>query len=234
MTTALADIQGTQTNVRIAPSWSGGYTLPGTRGWYENASGGFILETSDAWKWFAASRIFPRITSSSRIDRRQVRFVVHVQDIFTLPVARQVRELQAALSVNKSELARILRVTRPTVYDWLDGGEPNADNVARIRTLVRLFSEARVSANNPLLPRFVRSPLEPGDQALVDLLCEETITEAIVKKLIHRAKALGDAMDTQREMREARLRAAGFEEPDADQRTANLAANTALMAWPRE
>ena len=52
----------------------------------------------------------------------QVRFVVHVQNIFTLPVARQVRELQAALSVNKSELARILRVTRPTVYDWLDGG----------------------------------------------------------------------------------------------------------------
>ena len=234
MTTALADIQGTQTNVRIAPSWSGGYTLPGTRGWYENASGGFILETSDAWKWFAASRIFPRITSSSRIDRRQVRFVVHVQNIFTLPVARQVRELQAALSVNKSELARILRVTRPTVYDWLDGGEPNTDNVARIRALLQLFSEARISASDPLFPRFVRSSLEPGGRSLLDALCEETIVEATVKNAIHRAKALGDAMDTRREIREARLRQAGFDEPDAGQRKANLAANAALMAWPRE
>ena len=40
------------------------------------------------------------------------------------PVAGQVRELRAALSVNKSELAKILRVSRPTVYAWLDGKKP--------------------------------------------------------------------------------------------------------------
>ena len=96
---------------------------------------------------------FPRITSSSRIDRRYVtQVVVYLSDASTLPVARQVRELRAALSLNKSELARVLRVTRPTVYDWLDGGEPNADNVARIGQLLRLVSQARVSSRNPALP----------------------------------------------------------------------------------
>jgi len=49
---------------------------------------------------------------------------------------------------------------------------------------------------------------------------------------VGRAKALGDAIDAEREEREARLRDAGFEEPDAEQRRANLATNVALMEWP--
>ena len=154
--------------------------------------------------------------------------------IGTLPIARQVRELQAALSVNKSELARILRVSRPTVYDWLEGGEPNADNRLRIGTLVGLVSECRVSANNPLVPRFVRFALAPGDRSVLELLGEETIDEVTAKDVIRRAKALGDAMDAQREEREGRLREAGFEELDAEQRRVNLATNVALMEWPRE
>ncbi|MYI07444.1 MAG: hypothetical protein F4059_09065 [Gemmatimonadetes bacterium] len=109
-------------------------------------------------------------------------------------IARQVRELQAALSINKSELSRILGVSRPTVYDWLDDGEPNADNRARIRTLMRLLAESGVSADNPLFPRFVRSALEPGNQILLDVLSEETIDEVTAKDLIRRAKAVGDAM----------------------------------------
>ena len=35
---------------------------------------------------------------------------------------------------------------RPTVYDWLDGGEPNADDRRRIRTLMGLLVDCRVSA----------------------------------------------------------------------------------------
>ena len=177
---------------------------------------------------------FPRITSSSRIDRRDIgRLVLRAQPISTLPIARQVRELQAALSVNKSELARILGVSRPTVYDWLDAGEPNADNRSRIRTLLRLLSESLVSANNPLFPRFVRSALEPEEQSLLELLGEEMIDEVTAKNAIRRVKVLGDAMGAEREEREARVRGAGFEEVDGGQRKANLARNVGLMGWPR-
>ena len=234
MTTDLTRTQRAQTTTRSTPSWGGGSVLRGTLGWYGDASGGFFLDTLDEWNPNLAFLVFPRITSSSRIDRRDIgRFVLRPQHISTLPIARQVRELHAALSINKSELARILRVSRPTVYDWLDGGDPNADNVLRIRTLLRLVSASRVSANNPLFSRFVRSELEPGNQILLDLLSEEMIDEVTANNLIRRAKALGDAMDAQREEREARLREAGFEEPDAEQRKANLATNVALMEWPR-
>ena len=234
MTTGHARTHGPQTRTRSPSSWGGGSVVRGTPGWYGDASGGFFLKSLDEWNPRLAFLVFPRITSSSRIDRRDIgRFVLQPQHISTLPIARQVRELQAALSINKSELARILRVSRPTVYDWLDGGEPNADNRLRIRTLVGLVAEARVSANKPLFPRFVRSALEPGDRSLLELLGEETIDGVTAKDVIRRAKALGDAMDAQREKREARLRGAGFEEPEAEQRRGNLATNMGLMEWPR-
>ena len=122
-----------------------------------------------------------------------MRFADRTHHLSTLPVADQVRELQTALSVNKSELARILRVSRPTVYDWLDDGQPNPGNRARIRTLTRLLSQPGVSANNPLFPRFVRSAIEPGERILLDVLSGETIGEVTAGKLIRMAKALGDA-----------------------------------------
>ena len=144
----------------------------------------------------------------------------------------QIRELQAALSINKSELARILRVSLPTVCDWLDGPEPSPDNRSRIRTLVGLLVECRVSARNPLFPRFVRSAVEPGDRSLLELLGEKLIDEVTAKDVIRRAKAIGDAIDARREEREARLRKAGFEEVDNEQQKANLARNVGLLRWP--
>ena len=217
MTTGHARTQRAQTTTRPPSSWGGGTVVRGTLGWYGDASGGFFLKSLDEWNPRLAFLVFPRITSSSRIDRCDIgRFVLQAQPISTLPIARQVRELQAALSVNKSELARILGVSRPTVYDWLDGGEPNADNRSRIRTLLRLVSGSQVSADDPLVPRFVRSGLESGDRSLLELLGEEEIDEVTAKSVIRRAKALGDAMDAQREEREARVREAGFEEVDAE------------------
>ena len=234
MTTGHARTHGPQNKTRPPSSWGGGSVVRGTPGWYGDASGGFFLKSLDEWNPRLAFLVFPRITSSSRIDRCDIgRFELGSEPIATLPIARQVRELQAALSVNKSELARILRVSRPTVYDWLDGGEPNADNRSRIRTLLRLVSGSRVSADDPLFPRFVRSTLEPGDRSLLELLGEEAIDEVTAKNVIRRAKALGDAVDARREKREARLRAAGFEEPEAEQRRGNLATNVGLMEWPR-
>ena len=110
----LARIQDSRTPGRAAPGWGGGDALLGTVGWYWDASGGFIPGTPDTWNPQVAFLVFPRITSSPRIERRAMsRFAARSHHISTLPVADQVRELQTALSVNKSELARILRVSRP-------------------------------------------------------------------------------------------------------------------------
>ena len=195
MTTGHARTQRAQTRTRPPSWWGGGSVARGTLGWYGDASGGFFLKSLDEWNPRLAFLVFPRIASSSGIDRCKIGgFGMDSRPIGALPIAWQVRELQAPLSVNKSELARILRVSRPTVCDWLDGGEPNAGNRGRIWRLLRLGAEARVSAGNPLFPRFVRSALEPGDRSLLELLGEEAIDEVTAKDVIRRVKALGDAI----------------------------------------
>ena len=82
------------------------------------------------------------------------------RETVALPVIEQMQELQAALSLNKAQLAGILRVTRPTLYDWLRGREPNAANAGRVDTLLRILARASVSSASPLNARFVARSLE--------------------------------------------------------------------------
>lgn len=235
MTPNLTEIQEKQMAERTLQSQTGSDALRGTWGWYSDASGAFIIETPEAWDPCLVSLIFPRITSSPRIDRCDIgEFAAPSRHISTRPISGQVRELQAALSITKSELARILRVSRPTVYDWMNDGQPGPKNVSRIRRLLSILAESRISASNSLFPQFVRSPVEPGGQVLLSLLCEETIAEVTIKNVIRKVKALGDAVDAGRQEREARLRTAGFEELDVEQRKAILARNVARSPWPRE
>lgn len=56
---------------RGRPSSAPANSVPrGTRGWYGDASGAVLIETLDGWNAHLAYLVFPGITSSSRIDRR--------------------------------------------------------------------------------------------------------------------------------------------------------------------
>lgn len=151
-----------------------------------------------------------------------------------LSSSEQVHEVLAALSLNKTQLADVLRVSRPTLYDWLEGKEPNVANAQRLRLLVKLLSMAGVSAAAALSPRFLREALEPGELSLLEMLKADTLDEGRIAKALAEAKALERQVEEARLAREARLRALGFEEPTAEQRKANLALNVALSEWPKD
>ena len=145
-----------------------------------------------------------------------------------VPVADQLKELRSALSLNKSQLARILQVTRPTIYEWYEGKEPNATNSERIRTLLRVLVRGAVSGARPLNARFVRQPAGLAEPSLLDLLCEDRLDQEHVARALKRARNLGAAAFRKRKNREDRLRALGFEDPSGDQRKELLARNVAL------
>lgn len=70
MTTGHAGTHGPRKKTR-PPSPAPESGVPrGTRDWYGDASGPFLIETLDEWNAHLAYLVFPRITSSSRIDRR--------------------------------------------------------------------------------------------------------------------------------------------------------------------
>lgn len=146
----------------------------------------------------------------------------------------QALEVLAALSLNKTLLAEVLRVSRPTLYDWLEGKEPNVANAQRLRSLIQLLANAGVTADDALSPRFVRESFNEAEPSLLDLLKADTIDDARVERILIAAKALDNEADKMRLDRESRLRALGFEEPSAAQRKANLATNAALREWPKD
>ena len=154
------------------------------------------------------------------------------RDVPELSMVELVQDLQAALSLNKSQLARVLRVSRAALNDWLRGREPNAANAERAHILLRCLAQARVTAARPLNARFVRQPADVAGPALLDILGEEQIDEDRVVAAIQQARALGDAAARRRAAREERLRNLGFEDPGREQRTEQLARNMALRAWP--
>lgn len=153
-------------------------------------------------------------------------------NLLALPVAEQVRDVAAALSLNKSQLARILKVTRATMDSWRRGGEPSAANVERLHRLVGILQLASVSGTAPLNARFVRHRSKPGQASLIELLSEEELAPDPIVQQLRVARALGDADAQRARVREERLRSRGFEEPDAATRRERLALNMALKKWP--
>ena len=154
------------------------------------------------------------------------------RNVLQLSIVEQVQELHAALSLNKSQLAQVLRVSRPALYDWLRGREPNVANRERVHTLLRCLAQGRVSSAGPLNARFVRQPADLDEPALLELLYEERIDEDRVVGAIERARVLRDAATQRRAAREERLRGLGFEDPGYEQRREQLARNMALRDWP--
>jgi transcriptional regulator with XRE-family HTH domain len=153
--------------------------------------------------------------------------------VLALSIADQAREALASMSLNKTQLAEVLGVSRPTLYDWLDGKEPNASNTQRLTTLLRLLSNAGVTSANPLSPRFLRQPLSEGGTPLLEALKAESIDEQLVSSLVREAQSLGSEAENRRKRREDRLRALGFEELSDEERREQLARNIAMLDWPK-
>ena len=141
-----------------------------------------------------------------------------VHSVVALSTAEQVRELLAALSLNKSQLASVLGISRPTLYEWLDGNEPAQANASRIDSLLRVLAAAGVASRSPLNARFVRRPIVPGMPSLLEVLQRESPNQAEIVKLINAAQAHSGAAQTRRTEREDRLRGLGFDDPSDDER----------------
>ena len=184
--------------------------------------------------------LLPHVGSSPLIvDRRSMQRPapfdarLSVDGFEAVSVPDKLKELQAALSLNKSQLARIMRVSRPTIYEWYEGKDPDATNSERIRTLLRVLKRSAASGAMPLNARFVRQPTGPAEPSLLDLLCEYQLDQARVVRALKRARDLGGAELRKRKNREDRLRALGFEDPSGNQRKEQLARNVALQDWPK-
>ena len=151
-----------------------------------------------------------------------------------LSVVEQLAELMAALALNKSLLAKVLRVSRPTIYEWFADKQPKRENEERLQSILTLMARASVSASSPLNARFVRRPSSVGEPSVVDLLCEDRIDSPRAIAAMGEARILTERDRRQRRDREGRLRDLGLGEPSPNRRRETLARNVGLLEWPKE
>jgi DNA-binding transcriptional regulator YiaG len=148
-------------------------------------------------------------------------------------VAKQILEVSTALSLNKSQLAEVLGITRPTLYEWQAGKQPHDSNTGRLEKLLRLMTKAGVTVVQPLNARFVRKAVAPAKTSLLALLTAETFDDRKIMRALVDALNLSREDQTQRAERTVELRRLGYEEPSEVERRERLASNVAQMEWPK-
>jgi len=158
---------------------------------------------------------------------------ISYEQVLTMSIADQAREVLAALSINKSQLAEILGVSRPTLYSWFDGSNPNSGNSDRLLTILRIMSKTHIDSHHPLNARFIRNPLWENSKSLIELLKTDSWREEEIASVFEAAKALSDKVAIQTEAREARWRKLGYEEPSFEERKATLNRNVTALNLDR-
>jgi hypothetical protein len=153
--------------------------------------------------------------------------------VLTMSVADQAREVLAALAINKSPLADILCISRPTLYSWLDGSNPTPGNSDRLLTVLRLMLKTNIQGTSPLNARFVRQPLSEDGMSILDLLKGDQQDENQIIEMLNRARDLSDKVARSRESRETHLRNLGYEDPSIEEKAKRLAQNAAMMEWDK-
>lgn len=89
-------------------------------------------------------------------------------EIDTRSTAEHVAFIRDTFGLNMSELASILKVTRPTVYAWMEGQEPKTDALFQIRRFSRTAAEVQ-ELRIPSIDKLVRRPVL-GGYSLLDSL----------------------------------------------------------------
>lgn len=120
--------------------------------------------TAEVLNRFHNPRIHVEPSKAKRVDiRSPAEHVANIRDVF---------------AVNMSELASILRITRPTAYAWLTGQEPKGEAVIRIQQL-SCAADKFNQANIIRLDKLVYRPILRGRSLLDILKTDEDPTAAL-------------------------------------------------------
>jgi len=98
----------------------------------------------------------------------------------------QLEFLQEKVGLNISQLAVLLKVQRPAIYEWMKNYSPNRNNQERLDKLYFLFDDWK-EEKKLRIGDFLYKVMN-GKQSLYELLTKEKIDEDLCKKMITQIK----------------------------------------------
>jgi transcriptional regulator with XRE-family HTH domain len=124
-----------------------------------------------------------------------VRFVPSRETAFLsypeLSVQVQVRLVLGKLGLSKSDLAKILGVTRPTLYAWLDGRiEPKSENASRLAAIASIVNEDAGLKDQPLFHAYIERRISGYSLSLLEALSEPSLDTSLIKGMIAKIRMM--------------------------------------------
>jgi transcriptional regulator with XRE-family HTH domain len=97
------------------------------------------------------------------------------------------QRIERAFGDSATELAKILRVSRPMIYHYRRGMRPSVENFRRLKLLADFADYVSTEAGVSLGP-VLKAP-QPEGQSLLELLSAEIPDVALIKRILPRASA---------------------------------------------
>ena len=107
----------------------------------------------------------------------------------TIPVAEKIQRVLSFYNFGKSHLCKIIGVSRPALYAWIDGtSEPDVENFSKVDQLYSITRELDVSGKQSIHHGFVDKALPGESKSLYQLFVENQQLDTIpMKKIIETA-----------------------------------------------
>lgn len=98
-----------------------------------------------------------------------------------------IREIKSVLSLSVTDLAKILRVERPTVYAWMrDSQSIREHNLSRVETISEFAKFWKTHSKKPL-GSFLTAPNSEG-QSILELLCSDELDTRRITRALQAAR----------------------------------------------
>jgi len=172
-------------------------------------------------------------TSPLVLDRRELPRQVALKPLplCLRPTPEQLQVISQVLGLSKSDLARVMRITRPPLYDWLKGkSAPKDENARRLTTIAKLMDKIALGEGRPLFSLFVTEPIQEGDPSLLECLQQESLDAHLLERLLVTARE----MTAQRDQRLSAFDAGAEPRPSTlDGRDTKLDLNLTQLEWDK-
>ena len=100
-------------------------------------------------------------------------------------VPSQVRMILDWFGLSKSDLSKILGITRPALYAWLDEqSEPNVENIRRLHAIYEIIREWPEAEQQPLFHAYIERPVAGFSHSLIETLSSTNIDVEEVRAMI--------------------------------------------------
>lgn len=144
-----------------------------------------------AWRsiWSEALRTHAVKQMSQNTGSRIVYITLEGVTISTSHFETNVKELLGAIEVafgrSPTNLARMLRVSRPTIYHYRNGKEPSTENKRRLLSLATFMNDWISQIDRSLEPDL--KTVQPEGKTLLDLLSDTELDFPALRRAIHRS-----------------------------------------------